>query len=792
MLQIRFRAIFLLVGVLTCLVIWDKPLYAQIPSISITPSSTQRVGQEITLTVLVTATGGLEGVPSTSANTPVQLIISGANSSLNLSTVITTNLTGQAQFSYTGYYAGQDVITATVEPPIGQSISTTVTWRAVLLDLIPQSAIDYVGIPYSAIISATEALPTNLECVSCPKTKALPGINVNLTVTKTHSRSDTVVTDSAGKALFTYPGLRPGPDDITAWIDLDNDNVLDPFDPKDTASMFWEGITLQLEPRAATNDVGTLHQVTATLDTFATPEALPDREVRFEVTGANQATGRFISDATNQVSFSYTGTVVGTDIITAWVDLNNDANLNNFEPRDAVTQTWKPVYRVTVTPFQAEQVPGTEHTVTITVTDHLSRPVANVATTFTVEGVNPTKLSATTDETGQATLRYTGFYDGHDQITIWVDLNRNQVEEPAEQEIYNAYVEWNQVTIELTALLRERSVGTRQAMTATVLAEPANSDDEYIVMPNARVGFTVTGINSLTSSTVTTLDSLAYWGYRGSNNISGTDTITAWVDLDRDAQFDPSFEAQDVIRVTWRPITLTVTGTGVAAPGGATRFITATVRNDLGQSVDDVDAAFTLNERLLKIRTTDEAGQAYFSYFSQYPAQSATNRNEALIAAQTTATGCDTVLPAGSLDKINIWVELIADGQRRGNEPGIICEVPSAIELAYFSADIVADQVHLRWETRSETDNAGFNLYQATSRAGIYTKINVSLIPGQMTGYGATYHFIDRPLTPGPIYYKLEDVDYNGHSTFHGPITAQGGGVIEAGLNPVYLPLVVR
>jgi hypothetical protein len=80
----------------------------------------------------------------------------------------------------------------------------------------------------------------------------------------------------------------------------------------------------------------------------------------------------------------------------------------------------------------------------------------------------------------------------------------------------------------------------------------------------------------------------------------------------------------------------------------------------------------------------------------------------------------------------------------------------------------------VRWRTESETDNAGFNLYRSTSEDGEYTKINEDLISASGSATkGAAYEFIDRDVkNRETYYYTLEDIDINGRSTSHGPVSA--------------------
>ena len=96
------------------------------------------------------------------------------------------------------------------------------------------------------------------------------------------------------------------------------------------------------------------------------------------------------------------------------------------------------------------------------------------------------------------------------------------------------------------------------------------------------------------------------------------------------------------------------------------------------------------------------------------------------------------------------------------------------ISLASFTAKARNAQVKLQWETETEIDNAGFNVYRSEAENGYYTRINTSLIsPKGSSTQGASYAFIDSSVQNRKTYdYILEDLDLNGKSTTHGPISA--------------------
>ncbi len=97
----------------------------------------------------------------------------------------------------------------------------------------------------------------------------------------------------------------------------------------------------------------------------------------------------------------------------------------------------------------------------------------------------------------------------------------------------------------------------------------------------------------------------------------------------------------------------------------------------------------------------------------------------------------------------------------------------TGVRLASFKAGAGTDGiVTIRWRTASETDNAGFHLWRSHLENGKYTRLTEEIIPAKGTPFtGARYRSEDLTTRHGKIYfYKLEDVDFEGKSTFHGPV----------------------
>lgn len=124
---------------------------------------------------------------------------------------------------------------------------------------------------------------------------------------------------------------------------------------------------------------------------------------------------------------------------------------------------------------------------------------------------------------------------------------------------------------------------------------------------------------------------------------------------------------------------------------------------------------------------------------------------------------------SGSGDKVSCYVDYASPKVAYHT-----CTASStAIELASFTAVSDDGGVTLAWETATELDNAGFNVYRSKRKDGAYQKINNTLITSKGNEVsGANYSFEDTP-GHGAFYYKLEDVDTSGVSTMHGPEKAR-------------------
>ena len=102
--------------------------------------------------------------------------------------------------------------------------------------------------------------------------------------------------------------------------------------------------------------------------------------------------------------------------------------------------------------------------------------------------------------------------------------------------------------------------------------------------------------------------------------------------------------------------------------------------------------------------------------------------------------------------------------------------IVTAVELASFSAEPQGSTVLVSWETATELDNLGFNLYRANAAGGERVRLNEWLIASQSLGstVGSSYQFVDHSAKPGMAYeYWLEDIDLAGVAGMNGPVAVE-------------------
>jgi hypothetical protein len=113
-------------------------------------------------------------------------------------------------------------------------------------------------------------------------------------------------------------------------------------------------------------------------------------------------------------------------------------------------------------------------------------------------------------------------------------------------------------------------------------------------------------------------------------------------------------------------------------------------------------------------------------------------------------------------------------------------KIPTAVQIASFSAHDQNGRVVLSWETSSETNTVGFYLLRLDETTGQYNKVHRDLLPALVDSHqGGVYSVIDDGARSGGTYtYKITEVESKGARISYGPFTVAA----EAGDGTTSMP----
>ncbi|UOQ96691.1 T9SS type A sorting domain-containing protein [Hymenobacter sp. 5317J-9] len=115
----------------------------------------------------------------------------------------------------------------------------------------------------------------------------------------------------------------------------------------------------------------------------------------------------------------------------------------------------------------------------------------------------------------------------------------------------------------------------------------------------------------------------------------------------------------------------------------------------------------------------------------------------------------------------------------------VIGSTPLPVTLTAFAAQRQPAGVQVRWATASENNNSHFDVQRSTDGTRFET---VATVPGRgTTAQPATYTTLDAATPPGPLYYRLQQVDAGGARSFS-PVVTVG----EASRGPGVFPNPAR
>ncbi len=168
------------------------------------------------------------------------------------------------------------------------------------------------------------------------------------------------------------------------------------------------------------------------------------------------------------------------------------------------------------------------------------------------------------------------------------------------------------------------------------------------------------------------------------------------------------------------------------------------------------------------------------------------NVNEANLQAYRSTNGNDYSLVGGTVNTTANTVTVTGVTQLSWWALG--SNAPLAVDIASFIAGPAGDgAVRLAWETVSEVDHLGFNLYRGPAPEGPWTRLNAGLIASPSPGAtgGHSYEWLDTDVSAGQVaWYQLEALDMHGAAQIAGLVSVQAGPAAPRAR--LWLPLVVH
>ncbi|NWF51173.1 MAG: S8 family serine peptidase [Ignavibacteriaceae bacterium] len=91
----------------------------------------------------------------------------------------------------------------------------------------------------------------------------------------------------------------------------------------------------------------------------------------------------------------------------------------------------------------------------------------------------------------------------------------------------------------------------------------------------------------------------------------------------------------------------------------------------------------------------------------------------------------------------------------------VTMELAIPVELTSLTADVVRNQVSIKWITATETNNSGFTIQRSIKGTDSWN--DAGFVQGKGTSTEISYYqFADKNLIPGKYLYRLKQIDYDG------------------------------
>jgi uncharacterized protein (DUF2141 family) len=303
-----------------------------------------------------------------------------------------------------------------------------------------------------------------------------------------------------------------------------------------------DAMSITVTPTEVSEVIGNKVILTATVRYVEDFDPVGGQKVLCTIVGVHTLTGPPVSVVTNsagQVQFSYTGIHVGSDAVTVFLDSDNNGKYDPGEPSATAQVTWTSP-TLTLTPSQVGNQTGN----IVRINARLDGGPARVTIRYTISGVAIVDREGVTDaKNGFAAIEYTSNTPGTDTIVVYADLNNNGKPDPNEP-VATANVYWfKDLDILLKPATENPTVGAPETVTVTAL-------DGIVVVPGITVVFRH-GSNPNTPPDYAKTDANGQATFTYTESTAGTDTVSAWVDVDDDGEIDMD-DPGSIILINWK------------------------------------------------------------------------------------------------------------------------------------------------------------------------------------------------------------------------------------------------
>ena len=383
------------------------------------------------------------------------------------------------------------------------------------------------------------------------------------------------VTDANGQSSVTINGVNAGDDVVKIWDDGNGNDAIDSGEELSNTEIDWNS-RVSINPSGNVNRQVTAGPLTVTghLRTI-TGASLANTAVKYTIVGLHATSGT--QSVTTDASGDFTlpqipATDGGQDVVTAWLDLDNDGTIDTGESKAVLTLNWTGALSVTP-PSQTLFATATHSAISFSGSG-ISPTTGSLAVSYSgpnVSGRATADVISNWNGSSYPVPAITGGKPGTDYVHAWWDKDNDLVQDAGEPGT-TTYVIWKPM-ITFGDPSGSLEAGNQTTVNALLV------DNTGAPRAGTLVHWKTTGVNPQSGTTTTNGSGIAAITYTGTN--VGTDTLTVWEETGGDPNGPDSGEAQNARTIFWSapPVILSATPATDRKFQGNQEIVTLTLTN---------------------------------------------------------------------------------------------------------------------------------------------------------------------------------------------------------------------